>query len=211
MFLFFAAATLIDTSASAATTVRSPIASNTAALARSRTRVRIPAVDARQRDQAYLAQAGFRNPDQLGKTKEVVACELKVFQGAVTFNRGITEHCVWQQSEPGWAVQSVTIEVKEDLNNRGRYSYDVVAENGQYFMNVKEIGDKWKAAIDAAAKVSDIEVKRRLEVDYQHHMETVYNVASNKNTIRLSATANGGLFRRSRIHVVAKAKLIRVE
>jgi len=90
------AATLMGTRDGNATAVEPLTSASAAEIARSTVRVRIPPVGARQRYRGYLAQAGFPNPDQLGKTKVVIACELKVFQGCGTFNRGLTALCLWR-------------------------------------------------------------------------------------------------------------------
>ncbi len=159
----------------------------------------------------YLSQAGFSNPSALGTVKEVVICDTQASQGSVTFNRGETRTCTWQQTEPGWVLQSVAVEVKENKNDRGSYSYNTMAANGQFFMHLQEIGDKWKAAIDLSAKAKDVEATKKLDFDYQRHMERLVNLAANQNTVHLEVTANGGLFKKSVIHVVLKGTLVRVE
>ncbi len=167
--------------------------------------------DELDRYNGYLAQAGVNHPDQLGGEKEVPACDVLVHQGSVTFNKGVTKSCTWQQSEPGWVIESARVEVKENAHNRGSYTMSVIAADGQFDMSVKEIGDHWNVAIDLAAKAKDIEVKKKLELAYQNHMERVVSISSNKNSVYLEANANGGLFQSSTIHVVAIAKLIRVQ
>jgi hypothetical protein len=159
----------------------------------------------------YLSQAGFYNPSQLGMVKEEVLCDVYVSQGAVTFNRGVTKTCTWQQTEPGWVLQSVSVEVPENKNGRGSYAYNTMAADGQFFMHIQETGDKWKVAIDLAAKAADVEVKRKLELDYQQHMERMVSLSANKNTVHLEVTANGGAFAKSAIRVILRGKKIRVE
>jgi hypothetical protein len=159
----------------------------------------------------YLSQAGFNNPSQLGSEKDVQACEVRVQQGSVTFNSGVTKSCVWQQSEPGWVVQSVWVTVRENKNNRGSYAYSVIDQAGQFYMDVNEIGNKWKGAIDASAKAGDVDAKAKLELEFEHHMQRIVNFSSNKNSVYLEATANGGLFQTSIIDVVATARLLKVE
>jgi hypothetical protein len=159
----------------------------------------------------YLSQAGFYNPSELGMVKEEVLCDVYVSQGAGTFNRGITKTCTWQQTEPGWALQSVSVEVPENKNGRGSYAHSTMAADGQFFMHIQETGDKWKAAIDMAASAADVEVKQKLEFDYQHHMERMVKLSANQNTVHLEVTANGGAFAKSAIRVILRGKKIRVE
>lgn len=159
----------------------------------------------------YLSQAGFSNPSALGRVKEVVICDTQASQGSVTFNRGETRTCTWQQTEPGWVLQSVAVDVKENKNGRGSYSYNTMAANGQFFMHIQEIGDKWKAAIDLSTKAKDVEATKKLDFEYQRHMERLVNLSANQNTVHLEVTANGGLFKKSVIHVVLKGTLVRVE
>jgi hypothetical protein len=136
---------------------------------------------------------------------------LLVHQGSGTFNSGVTESCTWQQSQPGWVIESVRVDLLENKHDRGSYTESVIAADGQFNMNVKEIGDQWNAAIDLAAKAVDVEVQKKLEIGYQNHMERVVDVSSNKNSVYVEANANGGLFQSSTIHVIATAKLIRVQ
>ena len=159
----------------------------------------------------YLTQAGVNDPAQLWSEKEVQACDVLAHQGSVTFNSGVKESCTWQQSQPGWVIESVRVDVLENKHDRGSYTESIIAADGQFDMNVKDIGDQWNVAIDLAAKAKDVEVKKQLEVGYQHHMERVVSISSNKNSVYLEANANGGLFQSSTIHVIATAKLIRVQ
>lgn len=159
----------------------------------------------------YLIQAGFNNPDQLLSEKEVQACDVLAHQGSGTFNSGVTQSCTWQQSEPGWVVESVRVDVLENKHDRGSYTEDIIAADGQFDLSVKEVGDQWTAAIDLAAKAKDVEVEKKLSLAYQHHMERVVSMSSNKNSVYLEVLANGGLFQSSTIHVIAYAKLVRLQ
>lgn len=158
----------------------------------------------------YLAQAGFDNPRLLGMVKEERGCQVRVTQGAGTFNRGETKTCVYQPSEPGWVIQSFTVDVLENKHGRGSYSVDVIAEGGEFNRSFKEIGDKLKLAIDLAASKGDIEVKRKLELEHQRHLERVLSIGATRNSAHLEVTANGGLFRKSVIEVILRAKLLKV-
>lgn len=159
----------------------------------------------------YLSQAGFMSPEQLGAEKEVQVCDVLAQQGSFTFDSGNNRTCVWQQSEPGWVIESVGVQVLENKNDRGSYTYSVIAADGQFHMDTKEIGNKWNAAIDLAGKAGDVSVEKKLEIGFQHHMERVLNLSSDKNSVYVEANANGGLFQSSIIHVVATAKLVKVE
>lgn len=158
----------------------------------------------------YLSQAGFDNPRMLGMVREDIPCRLRVSQGAGSFNSGLTETCTSQPQEPGWVIQSATPEVIENKHDRGRYSFDVIAEGGEFNKTVKEIGDTFKLAIDLAASKGDIEVKRKIEIEHQRHLERVVHIGATRNTVHLSVTANGGLFRKSVIEVALRVKLLKV-
>ena len=71
--------------------------------------------------------------------------------------------------------------------------------------------DQWSLAIDLAAEGNDVEVKAQLELGYKHHLEQTQSFSTNKNSVYLEARAEGGLFESSTIHVVAMAKLVRVQ
>ncbi|EPX65295.1 hypothetical protein D187_000720 [Cystobacter fuscus DSM 2262] len=159
----------------------------------------------------YLSQAGFTNPSELRTTKEIVACDTYVSQGAGTFNSGVTRDCVYQATEYGWGIESVRLEVLQNRNGRGSYTYNTLAEGGQFNFNVQEIGDKWNVALELAAKAADIEVQKKLQIDYQRHMERTLALSANKNTVHLQVTANGGLFEKSEIHVKVYATLVRLQ
>ncbi len=159
----------------------------------------------------YLTQAGFHSSSELQTTKEVVACDTYVYQGAGTFNRGETRDCVYQATEYGWGIEQVRVEVLQNRNGRGSYTHNTLAQDGQFSFDIKEIGDKWNVALDLAAKAGDIEVQKKLLVDYQRHMERALNLSANRNTVHLSVTANGGLFEKSEIHVKVYATLVRLQ
>lgn len=158
----------------------------------------------------YMEQVGLPTSTELGEERWVDACEVRVQQGAGTFNRGVTEDCIYQHGIPGWQILEYKLEVLENRYSRGSYSASIIAENGQFNIDQQQIGDKWKAAIELAVKLGDIEAKRKLDLEYQRHQRFISSYASNKNTFYLQATANGGLFRRSVVHVKGKVKLIRL-
>ena len=62
--------------------------------------------------------------------------------------------------------------------------------------------DPATAAIDLSTKAKDVEATKKLEFEYQRHMERMVNLSANQNTVHLEVTANGGLFKKSVIHVV---------
>lgn len=167
--------------------------------------------DELERYNGYLFQSGVNDPEQLGSEKEVQACDVLAHQGAGTFDSGKTESCLWQQSVPGFVIESVSVAVLENKHDRGSYTESIIAADGQFDLSVKEIGDQWSAAIDLAANAKDVEVQKKLELGYQHHMEKVSSLASSKNSVYLEVNANGGLFQSSTIHVIATAKLFRVQ
>lgn len=159
----------------------------------------------------YMQQAGLPKSAELGEERWVNACDVRVQQGAGTFNSGKTETCPYQHPIPGWQILEYQIEVLENKYGRGSYNGGIIAENGNFTINEQQIGDKWKAAIELAIKYNDVEAKRKLELEYQRNQQLIRSYASNKNTFFLSATANGGLARKSVIHVKGKVKMIRLQ
>jgi hypothetical protein len=159
----------------------------------------------------YMQQAGLPAPAEIGKTMTVpAACDIRATQGAVTFNRGVTQTCTYQHNIPGWQIIGADLEVLENQNGRGSWSQAIIAANGQFTASSKELGDKWKVAIDMAGKFGDIEAKTKLELEYQRHQETFLQYASDKNTFFLSVTANGGAFAKSAIRVRANVRLVQI-
>ncbi|MGB6297974.1 MAG: hypothetical protein WBF90_17555 [Rivularia sp. (in: cyanobacteria)] len=157
----------------------------------------------------YMRKVGLPKLSQIGEEEWVDACpSVYVHQGAGTFNSGKTEICPYQPDRPGWQIVEYDIEVLKNKHGRGSYSGGIIAENGQFTVNEQQIGDKWKAAIELADKKGDFETKRKLELEYQRHQQLIGRYASNKNTFFLKATANGGAFRKSVIHVKGKVKMI---
>jgi hypothetical protein len=129
----------------------------------------------------------------------------------VTLNSGRTETCPYQHGIPGWQIIESQVKVLENIKGRGSYTKGIIAKDGQFTINVQQIGDKWKVATDLAIKAGDIEAKKKLDLEYQRHQQLIASYASNENTFWLTATANGGAFQKSRIHVVARVKLIRLQ
>lgn len=158
----------------------------------------------------YMQQAGLPKSGEIGQERRIKACRIRVQQGAVTFNSGRTETCTYQHDIRGWQIVEYKINVLENQHGRGSYKGDIIAANGNFTVNEQQIGDKWKVAIDLAIKYNDIEAKRKLEVEYQRHQQLIRNYASNKNTFFLSATANGGLARKSVIEVEGEIRMIYV-
>lgn len=159
----------------------------------------------------YMQQAGLPKSAELGEERWVNACEVRAQQGAVTFNSGKTETCTYQHDIPGWQILEYQIEVLENKYGRGSYKGDIIAKDGNFTVNEQQIGDKWKAAIELAIKYNDVEAKRKLELEYQRNQQLIRSYASSKNTFFLSATANGGLARKSVIHVKGKIKIVRLQ
>lgn len=159
----------------------------------------------------YMEQVGLPKSAELGEERWFDACEVVAQQGAVTFNSGKTETCTYQHSVTGWQILEYQIEVLENKYGRGSYKGDIIAENGNFTVNEQQIGDKWKAAIELAIKFKDVEAERKLNLEYQRNQQLIRNYASNKNTFFLSATANGGAFRKSVIRVKGKVKMIRIQ
>ena len=160
---------------------------------------------------SYMQQAGLPTSAELGEERWFNVCEIQAQQGAGTFNSGRTETCTYQHTIPGWQMLEYKIEVLENKYNRGSYKGDIIAADGNFTVNEQEVGDRWKIAIDKAAKAGDIEMKGKLELEYQRHQQLIRNYATNKNTFFLSATANGGLARKSVIRLRAQALMIRIQ
>lgn len=156
----------------------------------------------------YMQQAGLPTSAELGKERWFNACDIQAQQGAGTFNSGRTETCTYQHSIPGWQMLEYQVEVLENKYKRGSYKGDLIAKDGNFTVNEQQIGDKWKTAIDLSIKAGDVEATRKLELEYQRHQQLIRNYASNKNTFFLSATANGGLARKSVIHLKGNVKMV---
>jgi hypothetical protein len=160
---------------------------------------------------SYMKQAGLPTSAELGEERWINACDVRAQQGAGTFNRGVTETCTYQFDAPGWQMIEYELNPLENKHGRGSYKGDIIGKDGNFTVNEQQIGDKWKAAIDSAVKVRDIEAKQKLELEYQRHQQLIRSYSSNKNTFFMSVTANGGLARKSVIHVKGKVKLIRLQ
>lgn len=158
----------------------------------------------------YMEQVGLPKSAELGEERWFDACEARAQQGAGTFNRGNTETCTYQHSVPGWQILEYQIEVLENKYGRGSYKGDIIAEGGILIVNEQQIDDKWKAATELAIKFNDLEAKRKLDLEYERNKQLFRSYASNRNTFFLSATANGGAFRKSVIRVKGKVKMIRI-
>ena len=158
----------------------------------------------------YMRKVGLPKLSQIGEEQWVNACDVRAQQGAGTFNSGRTETCTYQNDRPGWQIVEYKIDVVKNKHGRGSYKGDIIAKNGQFTVNEQQIGDKWKAAIELADKKGDFETKRKLELEYERHQRLIGRYASNKNTFFLKATANGGAFRKSVIHVKGKVRMIYV-
>lgn len=170
-----------------------------------------PGTDVDRRVDSYLLQAGLPTISQLGEERWFNACDIRAQQGAGTFNSGNTPPpCVYQPDLPGWQIVEYEIDVLENKYGRGSYTGSIIAAGGGFIYDAKQTGDKWKLAIDRAIKAGDIEVKLKLDLEYQRQQQLAGMYASNKNTFFLSATANGGLFRNSVIHVKGRVKMIRI-
>jgi hypothetical protein len=159
----------------------------------------------------YMQQAGLPKSAELGQERWINACDVRAQQGAVTFNSGRTETCTYQYDKPGWQILEYQIDVLENKHGRGSYKGDIIAKDGNFTVNEQQIGDKWKVAIELAIKYKDIEAKRKLELEHERNLQLIRSYSSNKNTFFLSATANGGLARKSVIHVKGKIKVIRLQ
>ena len=159
----------------------------------------------------YKQQVGLSKSAELGEERWFDDfCEVRAYQGAVTLNRGVTVTNVCQQDIPGWQIIGHKIEVIENKNGRGSWGANVIAKDGNFTANEQEIGSKYKIAIELAGKYKDIEAKQRLEMDYQRNLQLIRSYSSNKNSIVLKATANGGAFKKSIVHIKVKAKVVRV-
>ncbi len=159
----------------------------------------------------YMEQVGLPKSAQLGEEQWFNACDVRAQQGAGTFNKGITKTCTYQHSIPGWQILEYQIDVLENKYGRGSYKGDIIAKDGNFTVNEQQIGDKWKAARELAIKYNDVEAKRKLELEYQRHQQLIRSYSSNKNTFFLSATANGGLARKSVLYLKTKLKIVRLQ
>jgi hypothetical protein len=149
----------------------------------------------------YLLKAGLLLLEQLGEEKWVLACEVISQQGAGTFNSGHPETCTYNPP-PGWVIiDRRPIQIIENRYGRGSATADFLAEGLNFSVNEQEIGDKWKVAKDLAVKYGGVDVSTKLNVEYERHQQLIRSYQTNKNTLFVKATANGGLFRKSIIHV----------
>ncbi len=167
-------------------------------------------IDIDARVDSYKLQVGLSTSGQLGEERWFNACEVAAQQGAGTFNSGATQTCFYQHDAPGWQILEYELEVLENKYGRGSYTASIIAKDGQLTVNEQQIGDKWKAAIDLATKAGELEVKKKLELDYQRNQQLILNYASNKNTFLLEVNANGGLFRKSVVRVKGRVKMIHI-
>lgn len=157
----------------------------------------------------YTQQAGLTDPAKIGEEKWIDACDVVAEQGAFTFNSGITKTCTYQVDN-GWQIVESKLDVLENKYGRGSYTSNIIAKDGQFSVNEQEIGAKWKVAIEAATKAKDTEARAKLELEYQRNIQLIRNYSANKNTFFMEVTANGGLGRKSVVHVVGKVKLVRI-
>jgi Concanavalin A-like lectin/glucanases superfamily len=157
----------------------------------------------------YMAKAGLPTIQEIGEERWFSACDITAQQGAVTFNTGRVMTCIYN-SIPGWVIAESKVDVLENINGRGSYTSNILAEGANIGINEQEIGDKWKIALDLAVKFADVDLQRKLNVEYQRHQELIRAYNTNKNTFFLQAIANGGLFRKSVIHVKGSVRCIRL-
>lgn len=157
---------------------------------------------------SYMVQAGLPTSGQLGEERWFNACDTRVQQGAGTFNSGVTKPCSWGLD--GWRILDFELEVIENKYGRGSYTTSTLPAGSDINISLQEIGSKYKLAIERAISASDLEAKNKLELEYQRHQQLILQYASNKNTFILSVTANGGLGRKSVIHVKARVRAVYV-
>jgi hypothetical protein len=148
----------------------------------------------------YMKKAELCKLEEIGEERWRSGCELQAQQGAVTFNGGQTKTCTWQP-DPGWVIIDHKIEVVQNINNRGSYKTDILAEDANFVVNEQELGDKWKVAKDLAVKYGGAEVSTKLNVEYERQQQLIRSYQTNKNTFFMSATANGGAFQKSVIQI----------
>jgi hypothetical protein len=157
----------------------------------------------------YLTQAGFASADQVGATMWVEGCKTQAAQGGFSFDSGSAwVPCSWANTYAGWIIIGTDYDVIENLHNRG--SATVSAINGPTTINVSEMGSKFKLAAELALKAKDIEAKGKIDLEYQRMKQYEFKFDGTGNQLTAAVKANGGLFRKSLIKIVAKAKLLRI-
>lgn len=156
----------------------------------------------------YLTQTGVSQSSTVGGVVWVNACKVSAQQGAGTFNSGITKSCVWANSLPGWIVIGLDYIVLENLNGRG--SASVSSINGSATITTSEFGSKFNGAMSIAASLGDLSAQTSLQLEYQRLNGYSFNFNGTGNNVVATVTANGGLFKKSRIEIQARAKLLRV-
>jgi hypothetical protein len=159
--------------------------------------------------ESYTSSVGLTDPAKIGEERWFLLCDFQAQQGAVTLNSGSTETCT-RQMRDGWQIVEHEVEVVTNKHNRGSYTTNIIEKDGQFSANEQEIGSKWKLAIEKAIKAGDFETQKKLELEYQRNMQLIKQYSSNKNTLFAKITANGGLFRKSLIHIKVRVKAVRI-
>jgi len=152
---------------------------------------------------------GVTNTGSVGATKWVNACPVMAYQGAGTFNSGVTQTCSWSNDEVGWIIVEVSYDVLANWSNRGSASVSK-GSGGNVTVSSSTFGSKFNGAISLAVSAGDVSAQTSLNAEYQRLLGYSWNFDAPKNTVTASVTANGRLFVPSKIEIQAKAKLRRI-
>jgi hypothetical protein len=157
---------------------------------------------------AFFTQAGVSDAASVGATKWINACRVSAFQGAVTFNSGVTNNCIWANTIPGWVILEVSYDVLRNDNSRGSASASSI--QGSVTISTVDFGSKFTAAYNLALGVGNVTAAQNIQLEYQRLSGYSFSFDGTGNNLAAFVTANGGLFEGSFIDVQAKAKLLRI-
>src|SRR6187402_772661 len=73
----------------------------------------------------YLTQVGVPSSYQIGGTLWVTGCTATAYQGAGTFNSGVSSSCTYAPPA-GWIILDYTYEVQANWSSRGTYSASLI-------------------------------------------------------------------------------------
>lgn len=160
-------------------------------------------------ERGYLARVGVTNAATLGATRTMEVCRVSASQGAVTFNAGTTNTCIWANNVPGWVISETQYRTIRNRNDRGFASVSSV--NGPVTISMSEIGSKWSAAIDMAKKAGDFSSETKLKLEYEKIKTKVFEFNGTGNNLIATVTANGGVFEASSIEIQPIVTLLQLQ
>ncbi|EYF03843.1 Hypothetical protein CAP_5107 [Chondromyces apiculatus DSM 436] len=95
-------------------------------------------------------------------------------------------------------------------NKNGRGSASVSSMNGPVTVYESQFGSKFNGALSLAISDGDTTATAKLELEYQRLSGYSFHFNGSGNQIYATVTANGGLFKASRMEIYAKAKVLRI-